>query len=76
MAKKKIVYCRCMVRFDKRIDCILVVHTGKGLNVLISKQGSKQAISPSNEGKEATNNEKRKYKIDMLTMVIQRMSQT
>jgi GH18 family chitinase len=65
MAKKKIVYCRCMVRFDKEIDCILVIHTGKGLYVfwhekLISKESSEQAISPSNEGKKTTNNEKNK----------------
>ena len=29
--RKKIVYFRCMVRFDKGIECILVIHTGKGL---------------------------------------------
>ena len=50
-----------MVRFDKGIECILVIHTGKGLNVFwpeksISKEGCEQAISPSNEGKETTNN--------------------
>jgi len=73
MAKKKIVYCRFMVRFDKGIECILVIHTGKGSNVfwpekLISKEGSQQAISPSNQGKETRDNEKMKYEIDMVGM--------